>query len=155
MKVGYPSGEKTIDVTSPWGRKNVKRIVRKNYASLSSCLVSSPRTSDHVISNICQTIHKETKRICSISHDSILRDTHEAVKSFSWQTVFLELKNNMPTLMKISGALIPDHKSNKSVICLIACMILKKRLGKMSLVQRAISILLYSNGCSKQVNFFK
>ena len=149
MKVGYPSGDKTVYVHSPWGRKNVKRIIRKNYASLSSCFVSSPRTSDLVISNVCQTIHKEMKNICSISHDSIIRDTHEAVKYFSWQTIFLELKNNMPTLMKILGALIPDHKNSKGIICLIACMILKRRLGKMSLVQRAISILLYGNGCSK------
>ena len=34
VKVGYPSEEKTIDVSSPWGRKNVKRFVCKNYASL-------------------------------------------------------------------------------------------------------------------------
>jgi len=150
VKVGYPSGDKSIDVTSPWGKKNVKRIVRKSYASLTSSVVSSPRTSDLVISNICHTIHREMKNICSLSHDSILRDSHERVKHFSWQTVFLELKSNMPTLIKLLAAIIPDHKS-KSMICLIACMLLKKRLGKMSLVQRAISILLYGNGCSKQV----
>ena len=113
--------------------------------------MSSPRTSDLAISSICHTIHKEMKNICSLSHDSILRDSHEGVKHFSWQTVFLELKNNMPTLIKVLAAIITDHKNSKSIICLIACMLLKKRLGKMSLVQRAISILLYGNGCSKQV----
>ena len=35
------------------------------------------------------------------AHDSILLDTHEGVKCFSLETVYNELKNNVPTLMKI------------------------------------------------------
>ena len=153
VNLGYPSGDKTVDVVSPWRRKNVKRVVRQNYASLSSSVATSPRTSNLVISNICRVIHKEMKDICSHSHDSILCDSHDGLKQFSWETVFTELKEKTPALIKVLAALLPNHKERKGTICLIASMILKNRLAKMSIVQRAISVPLYGNGCSKQVYY--
>jgi hypothetical protein len=36
---------------------------------------------------------------------------------------------------------------------LIACMILKGRNKQMALLQRVISVLLYGNGCIKQVQY--
>ena len=86
-----------------------------------------------------------------MSHDSILRDNIEAVNHFSWETVWLELLANVPILMQILSALIPNPQDDKPLLCLIASMLLKRRLPKMGLVQRAISLLLYGNGTSKQV----
>lgn len=100
MKVGYPSGSRTINL-SPWGRRNVKRIARRSYSLLSSSVATSPRTSDHVIATVSQTIRKEIKAICSTSHDSILLDTNEGIKHFNWETVYTELVNMLPTLMKV------------------------------------------------------
>ena len=78
MKVSYPSGGKTITIIT-WTKENVKCIARKSYSSLSSSLVSSTRTAA-----VARCIKKEMKVIISTNHDSIIRDTYEAVKHFSW-----------------------------------------------------------------------
>ena len=94
---------------------------------------------------IISNIRKEIKEICSTDHDSILGDNHEAVKNFSWTTVWLELVQKMPTLMKLLSGVVNNAESHKPVLCLIVSMILKLSHPKISLVQRAISVYLYGN----------
>ena len=43
----------------------------------------------------------EMKSLASLDHDSILRDDFEALKHFSWETAYLELEKNVPTLIKL------------------------------------------------------
>ena len=136
---------------SPWTQENVKWLVRGSYGALSSSLIASERCSDQILMKIIKLIKEELKHICSLNHSSILRDDNEAVKRFSWETVWLELQSNVPILMKILTELLPTPNEDKPLICLIVSMILKKRLSKMGLVQRALSILLYGNGTSRQV----
>jgi L1 cell adhesion molecule like protein len=95
----------------------------------------------------CQ-IKKEMKHVCSESHDSILRDSVDGVKQFSWETVWVELQRNIPTLITLLEELVSN---DRPLLCLIVSMLLKKRYPKMGLVQRAISILLYGNGTNAQV----
>ena len=49
----------------------------------------------------------------------ILKDGNEAVKFFSWETVWLELLNDMPTLINLLGYLISDPNKSKPLLCLI------------------------------------
>ncbi len=92
------------------------------------------------------------KAISSDAHDSILRDTIEAVKHFSWQTVWLELTQKIPTLMSLLSHLIPKPDEHKPLLCFLASPILKSRHQRMGLVQRAVSIMMYGNGTAKQVS---
>ena len=85
----------------------------------------------------------------SQQHNSLLRDTNEAVRQFSWETVWLEMMRDVPTLTKFFMKLIP--KIGKPLLCFLISVILKQRSPKLCLVQRAISVLLYGNGASKQV----
>ena len=58
----------------------------------------------------------------------------------------------MPTFINIINTIISGSESKKKpLMCLIAGMVLKSRVRQMSLVQRAISVLLYGNGCTKEV----
>lgn len=123
--------------------------MRKTYGVLSSSLTNSNQAGDKILLAIIKLLKSEMKKICSVSHDSILRDGYEGVKLFSWETVWQELMSNMPTLMAILTELVPQ---DKPVVCLVASMLLKKRLPKMGLVQRAVSLLLYGNGTNKQVH---
>ena len=113
--------------------------------------MSSPRSANQVIAEIAIIIRKEMKQICSESRDSVIRDSQEGIKHFKWERVWTELVNHMPTLMKLLSAIFLNQKATQNICSLIACMILKKRLGKMSMVQKALSVLLYGNGCNKQV----
>ena len=121
MKVGFPSGERTIDVDSPWGKENIRRIARRSYSALSSSLVSSPRSANQVIAEIAIIIRKEMKQICSESHDSVIRDSQEGIKHFKWERVWTELVNHMPTLMKLLSAIFLNQKATQNIM-LSHCM---------------------------------
>ena len=94
------------------------------------------------------------KDLSSDSCDSILRDTVEGVKQFSWETVKIELNRNVPTLMSLLSQLIPTPENRTPLICMIASQLLKCRHQRLCLVQRAVSIMLYGNGTSKQVSYY-
>ena len=97
-------------------------------------------------------IKKEIKKVCKLDHNCILRDGIEGVKQFSWETVWLELQRNVPTLCSLLAKLL--YQPSKPLICFIISQIIKQHLPCMALVQREISILLYGNGTSKQVIVF-
>ena len=78
----------------------------------------------------------------------MLRDSHEAVKVFSWETIWLEFEAKLPMLFRFFEKLLP--KAEKFLAFVIS-LLLKKRCKHMSLVQRAVSVLLYGNAAKKQV----
>ncbi len=141
-------------INTPTRKTAVKRLARKSYKSISSCAVNSPRTLRTFLSQLALKIKKEMKKIGSDQHDSILRDTNEAVKRFSWETVKLELYKMVPTLMSLLSLLVPKPEDHKPLICTIASQLLKCRHQHLSLVQRAISVMLYGHGTHKQVAIF-
>lgn len=102
---------------------------------------------------MANVIKREMKFICSDSHDSFIQDSIDGLKYFKWDRLFHELSQNMPICVSLLLSLIPGKDSGARVmlVCLIVCMLLEKRFPKMSLMQRAVSVLLYGNGCTKQV----
>ena len=138
-------------MATPARKHSVKRLARRSYKSLVSSMVKCSSTSTRVVSEVAQKIKAEMKDISSEHHDSILLDTLEAVKNFSWESVLLELQEMMPTLMHLLMKLVTNLSKKKPLLCLLASQLLKQRYPKLGLVQRAISVLLYGNGTSKQV----
>jgi hypothetical protein len=98
-------------------------------------------------------IRNEMRDICSAQSDSVIQDMYDVVKFFRWDRLLFELTRTMPVLMKMLGSLVVDSNDKKRIplVCCIASMVLKKRFSKMALFQRAMSVLLYGNGCTKQV----
>ena len=103
-----------------------------------------------IMSKIAIKIRQEIKQVSSETHDSILRDSVEAVKHFHWETVRLEMVQQTPTLMSLLSQLIGRASEHAPLLCLLASMILSRQ-RHMGLVQRAISVMLYGNGTAKQV----
>ena len=68
--------------------------------------MKSAATSDKVIREVAWVIKKEMKDLASIDNDSILRDTVEAVKHFSWETITSELQKKVPSLMRLLQCLV-------------------------------------------------
>ncbi len=117
-------------------------------------MVKSTPTSTKVVTEVARKIKAEMKGIRSHQHDSILLDTVEAVKNFSWDAVILELQHKMPTLMHLLSSLVTNPSRKKPLLCLLASQVLKQQYPKLCLVQRAVSVLLYGNGTNKQVTIF-
>ena len=131
--------------------ENVKRIVKGRYHALADSVINSDRTEDIAITSLLRNINKELKMICSAKHSSIILDNFEAVKQFSWRSIWIELNQAIPTLMKLLTGLVSKPQNKKPMLCMVASMILKSRHSSMALAQRAVSVLLYGNGATKMV----
>ena len=88
-------------MSTPGRKTGIKQYTRRSFRSLASTVVASPITSDKVLREIARTIMEEMKSLASMEHDTILRDNIEAVKQFSWDTVFMELNEKVPTLIRL------------------------------------------------------
>ncbi len=137
---------------TPLRKKGIKRLARRSYPSLATMMVASPDTLKSTVFQVSKKIREEMKQLSSDSHDSILKDTVEAVKQFHWDTVLLEYHKMVPTLMMLLQNLVPKPANKKPFICFLVSLLLKCRHQRMGLVQRAVSIMLYGNGSSKQVS---
>ena len=90
-----------------------------------TAISAKPASTRAVISSMSRLILKEIKQLCSLEHSSVLRDDMEAVKNFSWETVWGELTKDLPTLVALLKGLIRHPEDHKPLICLIISMILK------------------------------
>ena len=147
----YKSGAKRFAIATPWRRKAIKRLTRRSYPSMSTTLLMSQPCSQSVIGSVSKQIRREIQELCSEKHESVLRDSKDAIQFFSWERIWLELEHGVPTLVALLKLLIKSPEQNKPLISFIISLILKRRSPKLGLVQRAISILFYGNGTSKQV----
>jgi len=120
------------------------------YKTAANSVVAFSQTHKYVLSAVIKQIGKEMKNIGSLNCNLILRSDHEAVKHFSWVAIWKEFTQKLPTLVSFIRKLLPKS-DNKCLSCFI-CILLKHRCKHMSLFQRVISVLLYANGTSKQVN---
>ena len=118
---------------------------------MAATVVNSPTLCLSIVKKLAVKIKSEMKNISSADHDSILRDSVEAIKHFHWDTVFLELQNKVPTLMSLLKQIVKLPAEKKSLLCFLGSQLLKSRHQHMGLVQRAISVMLYGNGTAKQV----
>ena len=117
-------------------------------------LLQAKETQAALMTSLEKSLDREMKEIRKLNTASIFMDSQEALVSFNWEMIWLELKRHAPTLLSIISVLLPSSEveKHKPVVCFIAAMVLKHRYKHLSLVQRAVSILLYGNGTSKQVN---
>ena len=153
MKIDYPSGTKIYNVSSgtPSRKDGIKQYARRCYQAVAATAAKSAPTSEKIMREVARTIRREMEDLASADHDSILRDTTEAVKHISWETIALELKKTVPTLMSLLRSLVRNE--SQPFISSLACQLIKDHHPKLELMQRAVSVLLYGNGTSKHVNF--
>lgn len=146
VSVCHNSGTKHYKIT-PSRKVLAKRIARRSYPTLCGSLVKSH--NDQVIKLLSKTVRKELAYICSIKHNSLLRDGYDKMKQFSWDILWSEFVQNIPTLVSLISAISPT--SSVAVRCIIISIIVKQRHSKMALLQRMISMFFYGNSVHKQV----
>ena len=76
----------------------------------------------------------------------------EALKRFSWETVWLELSKSMPTLISLLSQIVPQGRHHKALLSFLTSQLLKSRHQRLCLVQRAVSVMMFGNGAAKQVS---
>ena len=79
----------------------VKQLAQSDYHALSKVFVKTHTNA--AIEDIGKIIKQEIKHICSNTHNSLLRSYGADIKTFSWQAVWDELKENAPHLQDVKA----------------------------------------------------
>ena len=87
--------------------------------------MSFSRTHGYVLSALAKQMRTEMKPICSLRHNSLLRGSHEAVKHFSWEAIWREFMQQVPTIVSFLEKLLP--KSEHRFLAYLISVILKHR----------------------------
>ena len=82
VQLGYKSRTQTFCNSTPSRKKCVRKLARRSYTSMAETVVNSPTMCAPVITKLVAKIKAEMRKLSSKEHDSILRDTIEAVKHF-------------------------------------------------------------------------
>lgn len=133
-----------------------KYVGRGKRQMIAKAVVENVALRQEVVHQVCKAYRKEIMKICSDSHDSILRmKSKVALEHFTWERVWLELKNNAPLLVMLFHQLFPAHKkedqSTMMAICVCISILLQAQSNKINLVQAMISLLLRNGHATKQV----
>ena len=87
--------------------------MRQKYTAFASSVVCSDVTCSQIITEVVQRVKQEMKNFSSDATASLLT---EALKHFSWKTVHLEMRRNIPTLMSWLSAIVPVQSDGASVL---------------------------------------
>ena len=135
-------------------RKNIcKSLARGSHAALARQCLDNALIRQNILSGLCRIIRREISKLCSNASCSILLDkSSNTLKSFKWESLLGELEKNSPTLLAILNASTSSRSNpQKSTVGLIAAILMKNRRKDASLLQRLLSIILYSGHASKRV----
>ena len=120
------------------------------YKRAAKNIVALAKTNKYVLSALVNRMRAEMKFICSVNFNSVLRSDNKALRNFSWEQLWGEFMHQTPSIVLFFEKLLP--KSDRKFLAFLISVILKCRCKHMSLFQRVMSVLLYANGTSKQVN---
>jgi len=140
-----------------------RSVGRRNRAAIARQVLKDPHSRQKVLGVLGKDLQHELSSACTVSCNSGLRNTSpEKLQRFSWESLLDELQDTAPTLLHLLRSCVtvkkpPSHqrKTNRSrdttIVGLYAAILLRHRNYQMNLVQRVISIMLYSGHASKQV----
>ncbi len=144
-------------------KKLGKSVGRRNPSAIARQVMSHRKTKEAVLRETGLILRKELQTLCKSSAPSMLRGTSpQALKTFQWDSLVDELEERSPTLLEVLRACVSRRRrksrkgrsyaaSENTVIGLCAAILLRHRNIKMNLVQRVLSLLLYSEHTPKQV----
>lgn len=102
-------------------------------------------------------IREEVAALCSNRVSSVLGKTKkEDLIAFKWEKVIQEANKFAPALLTLLTTSLPinrsDTSSSVSIVGLVIAILSAYRRQSMNIVQKIVSVILYTGHCSKQVN---
>ena len=147
-------------------KKLGKSVGRSRPIGIARQVMSHKRVRVAVIKETGLRIRRELRSLCSKKAPSILRrkPTSESLNTFSWKDISKELNERSPLLLQIlKECLTRKRRKTKkkqtkridddTIASLCAGIILRHRNSRMTLMQRIMSLLLYSEHTTKLVCF--
>lgn len=156
VMVFYPKRPKSYYMT-PSRRRICKPLVRGSRCALARRCLKDRVVRKYITKGVGLSLQHEIASLCSDKVNSVLRDkSAQAIETFSWEAVIEEMKTRAPTLLSLLESCTKTkkaRKNKKAVIGVIAAILCKHRRPTASLLQRLVSIVLYSGHASKSVSF--
>ena len=142
---------------TPTRRRIRKPLVRKSRCALARQCLKDPLLRKCITKGVGRSLHSEIANLCSSKVDSILRrkGTQE-LEVFQWKDIMDEMKTRAPTMLSILETCTETkmvRKNKEAIVGLITAILCKHRRPSASILQRIVSIILYSGHASKRVSF--
>ena len=135
-----------------------KAVARGSWKSTVLETLKDKNGLKYCLKKIGVMIRNEIKRLCSQAVNSILSSQSVSdMNDFTWDKLHCELAANAPvlhTILQESTITETPRPNRKAVVGMCASLLLKHRCCKMSLVQKIMSLILYSGHSGKQVLIF-
>lgn len=135
-----------------------KAVARGSWKSTVLETLKDKNGLKYCLKKIGVMIRNEIKRLCSQAANSILSSQSLSdLNDFTWDKLHCELACNAPvlhTILQESTITETPRPNRKAVVGMCASLLLKHRCCKMSLVQKIMSLILYSGHSGKQVLIF-
>ena len=96
--------------------------------------------------------------MCSVDVHSILRNSSpDVVQTFDWKDFITELEQHAPVFLTMLRGCIGPKKQPKynedAILGICAAILLKYQSQRMNLIQRLLSLILYSGHAEKLVSY--
>ena len=144
-----------------------KSVGRRNPGSIARQVMAHRRVRNAVLKVTTSIVQKEMKEMCKRSNPSILRNkSPAAMETFNWDLIISELKARAPTLLQLLKGFVEVKQRRVSAkgkarqlpdnatISICSAILLRHKNQHMNLLQRIISMILYSGHTNKQASSF-
>ena len=142
---------------TPTRRRICKPLIRRSHCALARQCLKDPVNRKFITKGVGLSLKQEVASLCSTKKSSFLQDKSvEALETFSWEAIIEEMKSRAPTLLSVLNSCTETRharKNRKAVIGIITAILCKHRHPTFSLLQRLLSVVLYSGHASKHVSY--
>ena len=140
---------------TPSREADAKSTARGNWKAIITRSVKNPKQIAFIVKCVARLLKYELAKLCSNRCDSVLRSNNlDYIKKFEWSSLLVEAKQNTPHLMMVLTKCTetPTKRQNSNcIIGVIIAILAKHRRPQAALIQKLVSLLLYSGHCSKLV----
>lgn len=142
---------------TPSRKDDVKSSARGSWHAIVDWYMKNPERRQYILSCTATLLKNELKQFCVKSQSIIGGSAPEQMKKFKWRFILKNANTYMPALLYLLRNCLktPTKRDNEnSVLGMIVCMLAKQRIPQLCLLQKIISLLLYSGHRSKKVNAY-
>ncbi len=142
---------RVLNIITPTRKKAVAALSRRYDKKAARECLSNDKIRLYIVNKIGQIVRGELKKMCT-SNSKFTCHSPEDLSQFNWNEMYDQLQQNTPVFLSImeSATQTRANRCNRvAVIC--AAVLLKFRFQKINLVQKVVSLILYSGHASKEV----
>ena len=155
MQVGiyYPSRVEYFVPTTGPEKQLIKGVTTAAYTKVAKGVIRHNRIMQHVIKAIGNVLREELHQVAAY-FASVKPSCGDAFMTFSWSSLFEELKKQCPQMIRILSLVLPPRKRTQvyPCLCVVIAMLAKAKNKNANLVQLLLSLVLLYGHSSSQVS---